>query len=259
MQLSRAPAVHGHRAGPAADQHRSAIVVAIIGVGAPLRPAHPVRAVRGPGRGRGEVQPGGRAAAGHDAALAAARRQDPRPGPARAGADRAHRRRRRASARWPSTWSTSRASWSGRSSSVVLWFVLGYALYASIFAAAASLVSRQEDLGTRDHADDPGPGRGLHHRASRPPANPAGALATITSFVPGLSPLVMPVRMAAGDVALWEVAARRRPHARRDRRRRPARRADLRRRAAAHRRQDQAAGGAAGRAASDPVRSRPAG
>ena len=28
----------------------------------------------------------------------------------------------------------------------------------------------------------------------------------ITSFVPGLSPLVMPVRQAAGDVALWETA-----------------------------------------------------
>ena len=31
---------------------------------------------------------------------------------------------------------------------VVAWFVLGYAFYAAIFAVAASLVSRQEDLGT---------------------------------------------------------------------------------------------------------------
>ena len=28
----------------------------------------------------------------------------------------------------------------------------------------------------------------------------------VTSFVPGLSPLVMPVRQAAGDVPLWETA-----------------------------------------------------
>ena len=28
----------------------------------------------------------------------------------------------------------------------------------------------------------------------------------ITSYVPGLSPLVMPVRQAAGDVAAWEIA-----------------------------------------------------
>jgi ABC-2 type transport system permease protein len=93
----------------------------------------------------------------------------------------------------------------GAAVSVVLWFVLGYAFYAAIFAVAASLVSRQEDLGTVvmpttlvlvvafvigiEAASDPG-----------------GTLATVTSFVPGLSPLVMPVRQAAGDVALWESA-----------------------------------------------------
>jgi ABC-2 type transport system permease protein len=93
----------------------------------------------------------------------------------------------------------------GTAVSVVLWFVLGYAFYAAIFAVAASLVSRQEDLaavvmpttlvlvvaflvGIQASAD------------------PDGALAAITSYVPGLSPLVMPVRQAAGDVAVWEVA-----------------------------------------------------
>jgi ABC-2 type transport system permease protein len=92
----------------------------------------------------------------------------------------------------------------GTAVSVVAWFVLGFAFYASIFAVAASLVSRQEDLGTVlmpttlvlvvalvigiQAAGDPG-----------------GTLATVTSYVPGLSPLVMPVRQAAGDVALWEI------------------------------------------------------
>jgi ABC-2 type transport system permease protein len=28
----------------------------------------------------------------------------------------------------------------------------------------------------------------------------------VTSYIPGISPLVMPVRQAAGDVALWEIA-----------------------------------------------------
>jgi ABC-2 type transport system permease protein len=93
----------------------------------------------------------------------------------------------------------------GTAVSVVLWFVLGYALYASIFATAASLVSRQEDLATvlmpttlllvgalvvgLQAAGDPG-----------------GTLATVTSLVPGLSPLVMPVRQAAGHVPLWQIA-----------------------------------------------------
>ena len=37
-------------------------------------------------------------------------------------------------------------------------------------------------------------------------ADPGGALAVITSYVPGLSPLVMPVRQAAGQVVLCEMA-----------------------------------------------------
>jgi ABC-2 type transport system permease protein len=36
-------------------------------------------------------------------------------------------------------------------------------------------------------------------------ANPSGGLATITSFVPGLSPLVMPVRIAAGEAPWWQI------------------------------------------------------
>jgi uncharacterized membrane protein YfcA len=35
--------------------------------------------------------------------------------------------------------------------------------------------------------------------------NPTGTLAVVTSFVPGLSPMVMPVRQAAGGAAWWEV------------------------------------------------------
>jgi len=88
---------------------------------------------------------------------------------------------------------------------VIAWFVLGYAWYAAVFAVAASLVSRQEDLATVlmptsmvlvvaffigiQAASDPG-----------------GMLARVTSYIPGLSPLVMPVRQAAGEVALWEIA-----------------------------------------------------
>jgi ABC-2 type transport system permease protein len=88
---------------------------------------------------------------------------------------------------------------------VVAWFVLGYAFYASVFAAAASLVSRQEDLGS---VITPASlllvvGFVISIQAAQ---DPTGTLATVTSFVPGLSPLVMPVRMAAGEAAAWEVA-----------------------------------------------------
>jgi ABC-2 type transport system permease protein len=93
----------------------------------------------------------------------------------------------------------------GTAVSVVAWFVLGYAFYAAIFAVAASLVTRQEDLNTVVL-----PTTMVLVIAFvvgiQASAAPDGALARITSFVPGLSPLVMPVRQAAGDVALWEVA-----------------------------------------------------
>jgi ABC-2 type transport system permease protein len=88
--------------------------------------------------------------------------------------------------------------------SVVAWFVLGYAFYAALFAAAASLVSRQEDLGSVLT-----PTSILLIAAFiiaiQASADPGGPLATITSFVPGLSPMVMPVRTAAGEAAAWEV------------------------------------------------------
>ena len=88
---------------------------------------------------------------------------------------------------------------------VVAWFVLGYAFYASVFAVAASLVSRQEDLGS---VLTPASmllivGFVVSVQAA---GDPGGTLATVTSFVPGMSPLVMPVRQAAGEAALWEVA-----------------------------------------------------
>jgi ABC-2 type transport system permease protein len=87
---------------------------------------------------------------------------------------------------------------------VVAWFVLGYAFYASVFSAAASLVSRQEDL-----AGVITPMSMLlfvgFFVAFQAASDPASALARITSFVPGLSPLVMPVRMAGGGVPWWEV------------------------------------------------------
>ena len=92
----------------------------------------------------------------------------------------------------------------GTAVSVVLWFVLAYAFYAAIFAVAASLVSRQEDLGTVLMPTT------LVLVAAfvvgiQASADPDGTLAMVTSQIPGLSPLVMPVRQAAGEVAAWEI------------------------------------------------------
>jgi ABC-2 type transport system permease protein len=87
---------------------------------------------------------------------------------------------------------------------VVAWFVLGYAFYAAVFAAAASLVSRQEDLPSVITPTSMLLFAGLFI-SIRAATDPTGGLARITSFIPGLSPLVMPVREAAGGIAWWEV------------------------------------------------------
>jgi len=87
---------------------------------------------------------------------------------------------------------------------LLFWFVLGYALFASLFAVAASLVSRQEDLGSVLTPASLVLVAGFIV-AVQAASDPDGTLAVVTSYVPGLSPMVMPVRQAAGDVALWEV------------------------------------------------------
>jgi ABC-2 type transport system permease protein len=87
---------------------------------------------------------------------------------------------------------------------LLFWFVLGYALFASLFAVAASLVSRQEDLGSVLTPASLVLVAGFIV-AIQAAADPDGTLAVVTSYVPGLSPMVMPVRQAAGEVALWEV------------------------------------------------------
>ncbi|MDQ3463696.1 MAG: ABC transporter permease [Actinomycetota bacterium] len=92
----------------------------------------------------------------------------------------------------------------GAMAHVIGWFILGYALYAALFATGAALVSRQEDLQTVLM-----PLIGILVAAFvvaiQAAQNPDGVLARITSLVPALSPMVMPVRSAAGAVAWWEL------------------------------------------------------
>jgi ABC-2 type transport system permease protein len=88
----------------------------------------------------------------------------------------------------------------------VVWFVLGYLMYALLFAAAGSMVSRQEDVSSvalpvifmlvaawiialTVAAPDPG-----------------SQATTVFSFIPLFSPVIMPVRIAAGVAPFWQVA-----------------------------------------------------
>jgi ABC-2 type transport system permease protein len=87
---------------------------------------------------------------------------------------------------------------------VLAWFVLGFALYSCAFAVAGALVPRQEEIQSITAPltilivasfflsfgalDDPG-----------------STLAQVLSFVPPSAPMVMPVRLIAGDAAPWEI------------------------------------------------------
>jgi ABC-2 type transport system permease protein len=86
---------------------------------------------------------------------------------------------------------------------VLIWFVLGFFFYATLFAVAGSIVSRQEDL-----------------QATMTPLtilivasffigigavqDPSSTLASVASYLPFSAPLVMPTRIVLGDIALWK-------------------------------------------------------
>ena len=87
---------------------------------------------------------------------------------------------------------------------VLLWFLLGYAFYACLFAALAALVSRQEEV-----QNVTAPLTivlvGSFFLALTVMGDPESTLARVTSIVPPLSAMVMPIRWATGTVPLWEV------------------------------------------------------
>jgi ABC-2 type transport system permease protein len=88
--------------------------------------------------------------------------------------------------------------------SLVLFFLLGYTFYASLFAAVGAMCSTQEEA----------------NQAAQPVimllvaaiifvqpimTQPTGTLATVMSLLPFSSPIVMPLLMSATQVPLWQV------------------------------------------------------
>ncbi|MBA3368660.1 MAG: ABC transporter permease [Geodermatophilaceae bacterium] len=88
---------------------------------------------------------------------------------------------------------------------VLGWFLLGFTLVAALFAVCGALVSRQEDLQSVLLPMTLILVAALV-LAITAGQNPDGSLARVTSFVPVLSTMVMPVRVATGSVAWWEIA-----------------------------------------------------
>ncbi len=86
----------------------------------------------------------------------------------------------------------------------LIWFVLGYLLYGSVFAAGASLAPRQEDA-----QSTLGPVSLIlmisYFGAIFAASDPESTLARVVSWLPITAPFAMPGRIASGDALWWEV------------------------------------------------------
>lgn len=89
--------------------------------------------------------------------------------------------------------------------SAVVWYLLGFFLYASIYAAAGSLVSRQEELQSTVTPIMFPLFIPFILAVSVLPNDPRNTLSTVLSFIPLFSPTLMPARAAMGVAPLWQV------------------------------------------------------
>jgi len=89
--------------------------------------------------------------------------------------------------------------------SILLWFLLGFALYAFACAAAGALVARQEELGfvTMPISLFLVATFLLTYVAV---GTPNAWWLTVVSFVPPMAPVLMPVRIALTHVPAWQIA-----------------------------------------------------
>ncbi|PXX66866.1 ABC-2 type transport system permease protein [Nocardia tenerifensis] len=87
----------------------------------------------------------------------------------------------------------------------VLWYLLGYFLYALVVAAAASLVSRQEDLASVAVPVSVVLIAAYLIGQTVVSSDPHGTSSTVLSMIPLFSPVVMPMR-AAYEVPGWQMA-----------------------------------------------------
>jgi ABC-2 type transport system permease protein len=86
---------------------------------------------------------------------------------------------------------------------VVIWFLLGFAFYATAYAATGSLVSRQEEAQNAAFPLTMLLMAGYFIASfSFTGDNP---VLRIASLLPPTAPMTMPLRMAAGDAQVWEV------------------------------------------------------
>ncbi|RAS64102.1 ABC-2 type transport system permease protein [Lentzea atacamensis] len=87
----------------------------------------------------------------------------------------------------------------------VLWYLLGFFLYATVFAAAASLVSRQEELQSVLTPISMTIIVAFVAGINLMIGSPSGTTVTVLSLLPPFAPILMPGRMAMGVATTWQV------------------------------------------------------
>ena len=88
---------------------------------------------------------------------------------------------------------------------LIVWFVLGYALYATALGVLGALASRMEEA---SNASSPVSfiAMGAYFFSLIVAINdPSGTAARIASFIPPVSPMVVPMRAALGAIEPWEM------------------------------------------------------
>lgn len=86
----------------------------------------------------------------------------------------------------------------------LVWFVVGFTMFALALAALAALVSRQEDVGSVTSPVITLMMVPYILGVSIAPWDPDNTLVVALSFVPFCAPLLMPIRIALGAVEPWE-------------------------------------------------------
>jgi ABC-2 type transport system permease protein len=89
---------------------------------------------------------------------------------------------------------------------LVVWFVLGFAFYSTLYGSLGSLASRNEDA---QAAAGPVIGlvAGTYLLAVAAMGNPGAGWVTVVSMLPPCAPVIMPRRAALVTVAHWQIAA----------------------------------------------------
>jgi len=87
----------------------------------------------------------------------------------------------------------------------VVWYLLGFFLYATVYAGVGSLVSRQEDAASVISPVTMVITLGFVVGFNVMIQSPDGTATRTLSLIPVFSPMLMPGRIAAGTVAGWEI------------------------------------------------------